>query len=130
MFPDVVEPANVGLYLTTIGLEAVVIVEHSLWQAIHVAGAIDMQRVKLEFLYTIEIRSLILREMAKAIRSDVLYLLMQTQMILAHFIPLFAQDPPPPPLLPPLPKMADLAILSVIPMIDLEEDGVVPIIVL
>ena len=75
--PDAIKPANVGLYLSIIGLEAAVRMEYSLWQAIHMDGAINMQRVRPEFLYTIEIQRLILRELAWAIRSDALYLPMQ-----------------------------------------------------
>ena len=74
LFPDAIELANVELYLAMIGLEAAIIVEQGLWQAIHVDGAIEMQRVRLETLYEIEIYKLILRDMARAIRSDALYL--------------------------------------------------------
>ena len=77
VFPDAIELANVSLYLAMIGLEAAIFVEHGLWQAIHADGAVDMQRVRLELLYEIEIQRLILREMAQAIKSDALYLPMQ-----------------------------------------------------
>ena len=55
MFPDAMEPTNVGLYLAMIRLEAAIFVEHGLWQAIYVDKAIDMQRIRLELLYEIEI---------------------------------------------------------------------------
>ena len=62
--------------------------------------------------------------MAQAIRSDALYLPMQAQMIQAHFVPLFAQDPPP------SPPAVDIPIIpQVIAVVDLEEDGVIPMLV-
>ena len=64
IFPNAVELANVELYLAMIGLEVVVIIKQGLWQAIHVDGTVDMQRVRLESLYEITIQKLILREMA------------------------------------------------------------------
>ena len=90
IFPDAVEPANVGLYLAMIGLEAAIFVEHGLWQAIYIDEAVDMQRFRLELLYDIEIQRLILREMARAIKNDALYLPLQAHMIHEHFAPLFA----------------------------------------
>ena len=64
---------------------------------IYIDRAIDIQRVRLELLYKIEIQRLILRKMAWAIRSDALYLPLQAQMIQVHFASLFAQDPQTPP---------------------------------
>ena len=60
--------------------------------------------------------------MAQAIRSDALYLSMQAQMIQENFAPLFAQDPP-----PHLPTIDIPAVPPVILLIDLKEDGVVPV---
>ena len=74
IFPDGIKHANVELYLAMIGLKAAIFVEYGIWQAIHVDKAIDIQRIRLELLYEIEIQRLILREMARAIRSDALYL--------------------------------------------------------
>ena len=49
-------------------------------------------------------------------------------MIQPHFGPLFAQDPPPPPP-PPPPAIAIPTALLVIPVIDSEKDGAIPIMV-
>ena len=42
IFPNAVEPANVGLHLAMIGLVATIFVEHCLWQTIHVDEAVDI----------------------------------------------------------------------------------------
>ena len=52
IFPDAIKPANVGLYIAIIDLEATVIVEDDLWHAIHMDGAVDMMsQDKVYILY-------------------------------------------------------------------------------
>ena len=127
--PDSIEPADWDTYFARIQHRATVSVENHLWQSIHVDGAVDMIRVRLEALYQVETERLVLREKARRIRSDNIYIPLEMEMIQAHLAPVVAAIVPPPP------AMAPPAAVLVAPIDDLdgEDDddevvGVVPVI--
>ena len=129
--PDSIEPANYELFYTMVRHQATVRVEDNLWRSIHVDGAVDMPRIRLEALHHIETERLVLLEQARRVRSDEIYVPLQMEMIHAHLAHMFAAPaavPPPP---PPPPVEAPPVAAPVPPIIMIDDDdkdvAVVPV---